>query len=140
MCDSTNPETRDFSRGRFISKPVKYNVNSDVVFEFVYSALAVEKELKRNNLIYALKMLENMRDYTLIVQALNEDKKLHQFKAYETLNPTFINAYLSTYPENISEENLKVSAEKLKELFVDTLQSSIFSMDKALQQLLKNSK
>ena len=120
----------------FINKPVKYNVNSDVVFEFVYSALALEKELKRNNLIYALKMLENMRDYTLIVQALNEDKKLHQFKAYETLNPTFINAYLSTYPENISVENLKVSAEKLKELFVDTLQSSIFSMDNALQQLL----
>ena len=124
----------------FINKPVKYNLDSDLVFEFVYSALVVEKELKRNNLIYALKMLENMRDYTLIIQALNEDKKLHQFKAYETLNPSFINAYLSTYPENISVENLKVSAEKLKELFVDTLQSSIFSMDKALQQLLKNSK
>ena len=121
----------------FINKPVKYNVNSDVVFEFVYSAFVLEKELKRNNLIYALKMLENMRDYTLIVQALNEDKKLHQFKAYETLNPSFINAYLSTYPENISVENIKVSAEKLKELFVDTLQSSTFSMDKELQQLLK---
>ena len=122
----------------FINKPVKYNVNSDVVFEFVYSALVLEKELKRNNLIYALKMLENMRDYTLIVQALNEDKKLHQFKAYETLDPSFIDAYLSTYPENISVENIKVSEEKLKELFVDTLQSSIFSMDKALKQLLKN--
>ena len=124
---------------QFLNEPIKYNVNSDVVFEFVYSALVLEKELKRNNLIFALKMLENMRDYTLIVQALNEDKKLHQFKAYETLNPSFINTYLSTYPENISVENLKVSAEKLKDLFVDTLQSSIFSMDKELQQLLKNS-
>ena len=123
----------------FMKKPVKYNVNSDVVFEFVYSALVLEKELKRNNLIYALKMLEDMRDYTLIVQALNEDKKLHQFKAYETLNPIFINDYLLTYPEKISIENLKVSADKLKELFVDTLQSSTFSMDKALQQLLKKS-
>ncbi len=67
----------------FINKPIKYNVNVDVTFEFVYCALALEKELKRNNLIYALKMLEEMREYTLIVQALNEDKKLHQFKAYE---------------------------------------------------------
>jgi predicted nucleotidyltransferase len=123
----------------FINQPVKYNVNSDVVFEFVYSALVLEKELKRNNLIYALKMLEDMRNYTLVVQALNEDKKLHQFKAYETLTPIFINAYLSTYPEKISVENIKISAGKLKELFVETLQSSIFSMDKALQQLLKNS-
>jgi predicted nucleotidyltransferase len=125
---------------RFINKPVKYNVNIDVVFEFVYCALALEKELRRNNLIYALKMLEKMREYTLIVQTLNEDKKLHQFKAYETLNPTFINAYLSTYPEKISIENLEASAKKLKELFADTLkQSSIFSMDNALQQLLEKS-
>ena len=123
----------------FINKPVKYNVNIDVVFEFVYSASTLGKELKRNNLIYALKMLEDMRDYTLIVQALNEDKKLHQFKAYETLNPIFINAYLSTYPERISVENIKASAEKLKKLFVDTLQSSTFSMDNALRELLKKS-
>lgn len=123
---------------QFINKPVKYNVNIDVAFEFVYCALALEIELKRNNLIYALKMLEDMRNYTLIVQALNEDKKLHQFKAYETLDPSLIKAYLSTYPEEITVENLMVSAEKLKRLFVDTvIQSSIFTIDNSLNQLLK---
>ena len=121
----------------FIKKPVKYNVNIDVVFEFVYCAMTLEKELKRNNFIYALKMLENMRDYTLIVQALNEEKKLHQFKAYETLNPSFITTYLSTYSEEVTVENLIISAEKLIELFADTLKhSSNFSMDNGLEQLL----
>lgn len=133
-------EKMNFENEYFTSKPVKYDVNIDVAFEFVYCALGLDKELKRNNLIYALKMLENMRDYTLIVQALNENKKLHQFKAYETLNPSFIKAYLSTYPENITIENLMVSAEKLKELFANTLkQSSNFSMDNALEQLLNKS-
>jgi len=122
----------------FLNKPVKYNVNIDVPFEFVYCALALEKELMRNNLIYALKMLEDMRDYTLIVQAMNENKKLHQFKAYETLNPSFIKKYLSTYPEKITVKDLVVSGEKLKELFVITVkQNVIFSMDNSLENLLK---
>lgn len=122
----------------FINQPVKYNVNIDVPFEFVYCVLALEKELKRNNLIYALKMLEDMRDYTLIVQAMNENKKLHQFKAYETLNPSFIKKYLSTYPEKITVKDMVVSAEKLKELFIITVkQSAIFSMDSSLKKLLK---
>jgi hypothetical protein len=125
----------------FLNKPVKYNVGIDVPFEFVYCALALEKELKRNNLIYALKMLEEMRDFTLIVQALNEDKKLHQFKAYETLNPSFVEAYLSTFPKEPTADNLRVSAEKLKELFVSALKhSSIFSMDNELEQLLNKYK
>ncbi|MBS8263959.1 hypothetical protein DYI25_05860 [Mesobacillus boroniphilus] len=125
----------------FENKPVKYNVGIDVAFEFVYCALALEKELKRNNLIYALKMLEDMRDYTLIVQALNEDKKLHQFKGYETLNPSFIKAYLSTYSGEVTVENLRVSSEKVKDLFINTLkQSSIFSMDYDLEQLLAKNK
>lgn len=122
----------------FEKKPVKYDLNFDVVFEFVYCAMSLDKELMRNNLIYALKMLETMRSYTLLVQAMNEDKKLHQFKAYETLNPSFIKAFLSTHPEEITVDNLVVSANKLKVLFTDTLnQNSTFSMDSALKRLLE---
>lgn len=134
-------EKMETENDKFINKPVKYNVGFDVVFEFVYCALALEKELKRNNFIYALKKLEDMRDYTLIVQALNEDKKLHQFKAYETLNPTFIESYLSTYSGEVTAANIRVSSEKLKELFMKTLsKSSIFSIDHDLEQLLNRTK
>ncbi|WP_172372346.1 aminoglycoside 6-adenylyltransferase [Sporosarcina jiandibaonis] len=125
---------------KFENKTVKYGLGFDISFEFVYCSLSFEKELKRNNFIYALKMLEQMREYTLIVQALNENKKLHQFKAYETLEPSFIKSYISTYPEKINIENLKGSAEKLKELFADTLKQSFsISMDDDLKQLLDKS-
>lgn len=131
-------EKMETENERFKNKHVKYNVGIDVAFEFVYCALALEKELKRNNFIYALKKLEDMRDFTLMVQALNEDKKLHQFKAYETLNPSFIEAYLSTYSREVSADQIRVSAEKVKNLFIDSLnQSTIFSMDHDLEQLLK---
>lgn len=134
-------EKMETENERFKNKPVKYNVGIDVAFEFVYCALALEKELKRNNFIYALKKLEDMRDFTLIVQALNEDKKFHQFKAYETLNPDFIEAYLSTFSEEVSAENIRASAEKVKELFIESLnQSSIFSMDHNLEQLLNKTR
>ncbi|WP_102262654.1 aminoglycoside 6-adenylyltransferase [Mesobacillus jeotgali] len=130
-------EKMETENKKFENKPIKYNVGVDVAFEFVYCALALEKELKRSNFIYALKKLEDMRDYTLIVQALNEEKKLHQFKAYETLDADFIKSYLSTFSGEVSADNLRVSAEKVKELFMETLnQSSIFSMDHDLEQLL----
>lgn len=121
----------------FADKPVRYNVGFDLPFEFVYCTLSMQKELKRNNLIYALRMLEEMREFTLIVQAFNEDKKLHQFKAYETLDPAFINAYLATYPETITVESVGESADRLTEIFVEALkQSSVFSMDEDLMRLL----
>lgn len=130
-------EKMEFENEKFDNKPVKYNVGIDVAFEFVYCALALEKELKRNNFIYALKKLEDMRDFTLIVQALNEDKKLHQFKAYETLNPDFIEAYLSTFSGEVSADKIRASSEKVKELFMKAVkQSSIFTMDHDLEQLL----
>ncbi|MDN4606461.1 aminoglycoside 6-adenylyltransferase [Sporosarcina highlanderae] len=122
----------------FQNKPVKYEVNIDIQFEFAYSALSVKKELKRNNLIYALKMLENMREYILLVQAMNEKKKLHQFKAYDSLDSSFIDAYLSTYPDEITVEKLTTSADQLKELFVEIArQTPSMIIDENLYDLLK---
>ncbi|MDW0116816.1 aminoglycoside 6-adenylyltransferase [Sporosarcina thermotolerans] len=122
----------------FQNKPVTYEVNIDLPFEFAYCALNVNKELKRNNLIYALKMLERMREYVLLVQAMNESKKLHQFKAYGSLDPSFIEAYLSTYPDEVTVEKLTISATQLKELFADTVDKNpSMMMDERLYELLK---
>ncbi|MBN3555561.1 aminoglycoside 6-adenylyltransferase [Fictibacillus nanhaiensis] len=122
----------------FSNKPIKYATFEDPVFEFVYGYVRFDKELKRNNLVYALKMLELMRDYTLIVQALNEDKKLHQFKAYDTLNSNFLEQYLSTYPQELSVNHLVESASLLKKLFIHTvMQSSTYTLDDSLGELLK---
>lgn len=122
---------------KFEGKLVKYEPGIDLPFEFVYCALSLDKALRRNNLIYALNMLETMRTYTLYLQAMNENKKLHQFKAYDTLAPDFIEVFLKTYPESISVRSLNDSAEKLKKLFNNVLSTnSVFSMDMGLQLLL----
>ncbi|GGD25507.1 aminoglycoside 6-adenylyltransferase [Pontibacillus salipaludis] len=131
-------EKMNVENKKFKDNPEKYRLGFDISFEFVYCFLSFEKELKRNNLIYALKMLEQMRDYTLTVQALNEKKKLHQLKAYNTLEPSFIKAYLSTYPNKITREKLEASARQLRELFTDTInQNSTLSMENALENLLE---
>ncbi|CEG27180.1 aminoglycoside 6-adenylyltransferase [Bacillus sp. B-jedd] len=130
-------EKMNVENERFLQNPLKYEVHFDVPFEFAYCAFGLEKELKRNNLIYALTLLQRMREYTLIVQAMNEEKKLHQFKAYETLDPAFIQAYLLTYPEFISVENLLKSGRKLKHLFEETISKSrTFSMNPNLNAVL----
>lgn len=122
-------EKMELENERFNQRPVKYPVQYDAVFEFFYSAVKLDKELKRNNLIYALKMLETMRDYTLQFQARNENKKLHQFKAYETLNPSFIQRYLSTYPDQVTLEKMEAAAIILKELFIETVRKSEINME-----------
>lgn len=123
----------------FSNKLVKYATFEDPAFEFFYCYIRLDKELKRNNLVYALKMLESMRDYTLIVQAMNENKKLHQFKAYDSLDNDFLKIFLSTYPKDITGICLAESASVLKELFLDTIkQSSIYTMDDLLKNLLSD--
>ncbi|MCA1055789.1 hypothetical protein LCM10_12400 [Rossellomorea aquimaris] len=101
-----------------------YEVSEDIPFEFLYSMRKFQTEVKRGNFIYALKMLEAMRDCTLQLQAHSENKKLHQFKAYETLKPEFIKEYLSTYPDEITGQKLTEAAYRLKGLFFKTVSRS----------------
>lgn len=131
-------EKMNIEHEKFENAPTKYEVGLDVPFEFVYCAMGLDKALRRNNLIYALSMLEAMRTFTLYLQAKNENKKLHQFKAYDSLDPLFIEEYLATYPEKISDKNLRSSSKKLKDLFIKVVnQSSIFTLDATLHKILK---
>jgi hypothetical protein len=114
-----------------------YVISDDPSFEFSYCMRKFQTELKRHNLIYALKMLEAMRDLTLQIEILNENKKLHQFKAYETLEPEFISKFLQTYPDEINEESLVESAERLKELFFAIIKvNSSHSVDESFHRMI----
>lgn len=128
-----NEENEKFERN-----PLKYDVYSDIAFEFFYCTLGLEKELKRNNIIYALKVLDTMRDYILHIQAMNENKKCHQFKAYETLDSSFIAKYLAAFPTMMTKEAIAESALQLKELFMKVMEdSSVYHMDDAIRHLLR---
>lgn len=50
---------------------MKYEVGFDIPFVFVYVAMSLDKEQRRNNFIYALKMLESLRTHTLILLGIN---------------------------------------------------------------------
>jgi len=123
---------------RFNEKPVKYAIDEDIAFEFSYIRKKFNTELKRNNLIYALQMLEVMRKLTLEVQAFNEEKKLHQFKAYETLQTNFIQTFLDTYPSETTKESVIKSANKVRDLFYQCIQeSSIKTSDDTYLLIMK---
>ncbi|MGY3715857.1 aminoglycoside 6-adenylyltransferase [Sutcliffiella cohnii] len=128
----------NFEHERFSNRQVKYYVTPDIPFEFVYFMRRLNIELKRNNLIYAMKIIEMLQGFILEVQALNENKKLHQFKAYDTLDPSFIKKYLQTYPNEISSEKIQESANKLKALFLEVIEKSEFARpDEKLMYLLE---
>ena len=101
----------------FTSQENPYGLNNDIIFEFAYHLRKFYIELARNNTIYAIKMLDYLRDLTLQVQGTNEGKKLHQFKAYHTLNSGFVKRYLETYPPIVNKEELLLAASKIKTLF-----------------------
>lgn len=123
---------------KFESQAVQYELHFDVLFEFFYSCVSFEKEIARQNSIYALKLLEQMREYTLIVQALNENKKLHQFKAYDTLEPAFIEQYIATYPREYTLNDLQQCARNIKALFTTALEkSTTITVDAKLKPLLQ---
>lgn len=55
------------------------------------------------------------------MQGLNEQKRVHQFKAYETLNSDFIEKYLVTYPKMINQQEIESATERLTDLFKKTV-------------------
>ncbi|MCA1061976.1 aminoglycoside 6-adenylyltransferase [Rossellomorea sp. AcN35-11] len=123
---------------RFTTNLTNRSIGYDIPFQFVYSMRKLHTELKRNNVIYALKMLEAMRDETLHVKAMNENKKLHQFKAYESLSPQFITRFLETYPKDITIEGISMASDRLIELFLETVnQNSSISIDEELLGVLR---
>ncbi|RBP03589.1 aminoglycoside 6-adenylyltransferase [Rossellomorea aquimaris] len=123
---------------RFTTNLNKNDVGDDIPFEFFYSMRKLHTELKRNNVIYALKMLEIMRDDTLHIQAMNENKKLHQFKAYETLSPQFITRFLETYPSEFTSEAVLMASDRLRALFIETIkQNNVLSLDEEMLQILR---
>jgi hypothetical protein len=131
VSDKMNIEHEKFKRK-------KYSISDDPAFEFMYCMRKFQTELKRQNLIYALKMLETMRDLTLQVEAMNEKKKLHQFKAYETMEPEFISDFLHTYPDEITADTLMLSADRVKELFFERMKrSNTLSFDKSIYKILR---
>ena len=96
-------------------------------------------ELNRCNYIYAMQMLEILRDHTLTLQVLNENKKLHQFKAYHTLQNDFLVKFQKSYPNKMANSDISDAADALTQLFKDVLiKNDTFTMDAEVFRIAEN--
>ena len=81
--------------------------------------------------------LGNARQLLLSVETVAEGKKLHQFKAYNSLARNFLDRLEETYPRSRTYEDMHTAKEKLLALFLDTIKGSEFlSFDDSLLKLL----
>ncbi|XXM72525.1 aminoglycoside 6-adenylyltransferase [Lysinibacillus sphaericus] len=137
VVDKTGNISEKMNKGEKHFEQASYAFSDDIAFDFLYSMRKFQTELQRANMIYALKMLETMREHTLQLQSLIEGKKLHQFKAYDTLRPEFINEYLKTFPEQVTVEQVHTAAQRLQDLFMDTINSSnTHTVEESLHNIL----
>ncbi len=109
---------------KFMGEIQPYRVTKDIVFEFTYQYRKAMIEVNRNNLIGALIHTDEMRNFILEVQILNEQKKLHQFKRYDDLSSDFQKIFLSTYQIGLSQNEIEQNLKRLTSLFIDTVQAS----------------
>lgn len=87
---------------------------------FFFALRRMEIALCRKEFVYAEMALSDARNQLLTYEIVKEDKKIHQFKAYNSLDPSFLKKLYRTYPTEISEESLRTAQNNLIKLFEDT--------------------
>lgn len=114
-------EEFDKKMNEFKLNPNKYKIDNQINVMFMYLLRMFLIAIKRKNYFYAYIMLNDARKIIMDIQALNEDKKLHQFKAYNELNKEFLNELKNTIPKDISEEELVKKYELILNLYMKTI-------------------
>jgi hypothetical protein len=121
---------------RFHTQVAPYLQPYDIGSEYAYLLRKVRIELRRGNHFYAMQMLEELREKVLTMQIIKEDKKLHQFKAYHTLDPIFLEELSKSYPSKIETLEIWKAADVLTQLFIVVLQNNkAFPFDEKVFQI-----
>ena len=123
---------------KFVTQQQPYIKSYAIDFEFAYHLRKLNIELLRGNYIYAMKMLDVLRDATLTLQILNENKKLHQFKAYHTLQKEFMNELEKSYPNSIDQTEILRAARTITQLFKRVIiQNETFTLNEEVFEITK---
>lgn len=126
----------DTAHQRFL-KGNRYSVDHSIHYRFINELRYVEIALLRNQFIFADIALSNARQLLLAVETTVEGKKLHQFKAYNTLAQPFLARLKETYPNNQSREEICAAKDKLLALYLETVRSNEpLTFDNTLLKLL----
>ena len=122
---------------RFTEHSTRYGLDDSIHSRFVGELRYVEIALLREQFIFADIALNNARQLLLSVETVAEGKKLHQFKAYNSLSQAFLNRLEETYPRSRSYEDMHTAKEKLLALYLETVKGSEYlTFDDSLLKLL----
>ena len=89
---------------------------------FFFALRKAKIAILRKNYIYAEMTLSDARQMLLRMEAMAEGKKIHEFKAYHTLNPDFLRNLQETYPNALSRTVLTDAKDALLSLYVRTVE------------------
>lgn len=124
---------------KFLNKQQPYRTTPNIAFQFIYRYRKAIIDLKRNNLIGALAHIDIMKEFILEIQLLNENQKLHQFKQYQLLDPSFQELFLELYQTDISIDGIEELLEKTMQLFKDTIsKNKSIKYDENVYSIIKN--
>ena len=122
---------------RFAERSKRYGLDDSIHCRFINELRYVEIALLREQFIFADMALGNARQLLLSVETVAEGKKLHQFKAYNSLARNFLDRLEETYPRSRTYEDMHTAKEKLLALYLETVNSSEYlTFDDSLLKLL----
>lgn len=122
---------------RFVEHSGRYGLNDSIHYRFINELRYVEIAMLRGQFVFADIALCNARQLLLSVQAVAEGKKLHQFKAYNTLSRDFLYQLEKTYPQSRCCEELHAAKEQLLALYLETVKNcGYLTFDNDLLKLL----
>lgn len=118
--------TKHLSEGKaiFEEKYSNYNIDNKINWEFMYLIRKYLIAIKRNNLIYAYSLLNDARMIVLKLEAFNEGKKLHEFKAYNELDKKFLLETEKTIPNGICIDELNRCKDLILDIFYELMNKS----------------
>lgn len=94
-------------------------INQEYHHKFFYKLRVAEIAILRKNYIYADIAINEARQMLLLVETIIENKKTHQFKAFNTLNHDFLNELEKTYPKKLNEIELTKVKDFLLSMYVN---------------------
>ena len=105
-----------------LSEYIKNNKPKDLDLEnmgwnFMYILRKISIALERNNDLYAYQLLNDARLEVMKLEGHHENKKMHEFKAYNELDKKFLKEIYKTIPKECTSAEIKKCSKILLEIF-----------------------
>ena len=100
----------------------KQMMDTSIHHRFIYALRRCRIACYRGEYVYADMALAEARQILLKLECVREKKKIHQFKAYNTLQSTFLDRLELTYPAARNEYATLAAQQQLLSLYLDTVE------------------